>query len=149
METPQRPAFAERMHEVCSLLGIPPGHGRQAALGKRFAVTPKAARKWLLGLGYPELELAVAIADAAGVTITWLLQGSLPKHSAPVDSNIGLAVEALVELPDQGREAAIEMLEFQIHRAGGWFTEEQAARYVVALESLRKGPQDNKPSSAA
>lgn len=129
--------FARRMHEVCDELGIPPGRGRQTALGQRFQVTPKAARKWLEGLGYPEMQLAVRIANEAKVHVTWLLQGSAPKFldSARTATSAQLG-EIVGSLPEAERQQAIDFIRYKVERSGQWYAAEQVARYVSLLDSL-------------
>lgn len=71
-----RQAFATRMSIVCDLLQIPPaGKNRQEALGTMFGVTQKAARKWLVGDGYPDTAKGVQIAMQAKVSFDWLMTG--------------------------------------------------------------------------
>ena len=66
--------FAERMHELCEDWKMPESR-RQTLLGAKFKVTPNTARKWLLGLGFPEMEMCIQIAKEAEVNIRLLLQG--------------------------------------------------------------------------
>lgn len=69
-------AFATRMGIVCDLLNIPPaGKNRQETLGKMFGVTQKAARKWLVGEGYPDTAKGVQIATQANISFDWLMTG--------------------------------------------------------------------------
>jgi transcriptional regulator with XRE-family HTH domain len=103
-------AFAQRMAELCNDLGLPSERGRVSALARAFNVTSNAAKKWLTGVGMPELEKAVEIADRARASVTWLLQGAGPKH-LPGSSNtmaeaIGQAAAALAE------DAAAEIASF-------------------------------------
>jgi phage repressor protein C with HTH and peptisase S24 domain len=44
-------------------------------LAKATGVSPSAFRKWLNGLAEPRRDRLVALAEAAGVTVSWLAQG--------------------------------------------------------------------------
>jgi len=148
MDTNQiRQEFAARMNEVCDALEIPKGHGRQSMLGKRFEVSPKAARKWLMGQGYPEMAMAVRIANEAGVNLAWLLQGTLPKRGSRVDPDLASVVEAIMDLPSESRTATLDLIEYQMQRVKGWFAEERLKRYQHALEHIRERNKstDNTP----
>jgi transcriptional regulator with XRE-family HTH domain len=125
------------MEEVCDLLGIPEGHGRQAELGRAFGVTPKAARKWLQGEGYPEMAKAVEICSRVDVNLTWLLQGVGPQRGHAIDGDQLRIVEALQALPREQRTAVFEFIRFTLDRTPGWFAEEQRGRYMAALDALR------------
>lgn len=131
-------AFSKRMHELCDDLGIPAGHGRFAALGRKVGKTPNAARKWLLGKGYPEMAQAVALCDEAGVNVLWLLQGTGPKRGERVDQDALRIAEGLQALPMENRQAALEYLRYEFDRADGWFTNEALARYMHSIEELKR-----------
>lgn len=139
MEVPAiRAAFAARVHELCDELGIPNGHGRQTALGKMFGVTSKAARKWLLGISYPEMPLAVAMCDRAGVNLLWFLQGTPPKRGDRVNPAVAQLADGLERLPFEHRQAVLDHMRYQFERANGWFTEEALARYMHSIDELQQ-----------
>lgn len=72
-------SFAERVSLVSDRLGIPPaGKNRQAALGNRFGVSQKAARKWLVGEGFPDTSITIKMAIEARVSYDWLMTGRAP-----------------------------------------------------------------------
>lgn len=130
--------FAQRLSEVCVELGIPPGHGQQAALGRMFGVTPKAARKWLVGEGYPEMEMALRICERAGVNINWLLQGVGPKRGDKVDTKALVLSEAIEALPPEERQQALNFLGYTLeHSHSQVFTGERLARYMRMLDSFK------------
>jgi transcriptional regulator with XRE-family HTH domain len=142
METKHHHAdFAARMNEICADLGIPTGRGRQAQLGRMFGVTPKAARKWLLGEGFPELTQALEIADRAGVNINWLLQGIGPKRSDVIDTKALVASEALEALPDMPRHAVLQFMGFTLKENADHLFAEQLTRYLRALDTYRQPPK--------
>jgi phage repressor protein C with HTH and peptisase S24 domain len=62
-------------------------------LAKATGVSPSAFRKWLKGEAEPSRDRLVALAGAAGVTVSWLAQGEGPEPS-------------LVVLGARGEEAA-------------------------------------------
>lgn len=126
------------MHEICTALGIPPGRGRQAALGRMFGVTSKAARKWLVGTGLPELGQALAIAERAGVNVNWMLQGIGPKRSDVIDTKALVVAEALETLPGTARDAVLRFMEFTLKENADGLIGEQLTRYLRALNSFRQ-----------
>jgi hypothetical protein len=133
-----RAAFAARVNQLCDELAIPDGHGRQTALGKRFEVSPKAARKWLMGLAYPEMTTATRMCDAAGVSLLWFLQGVGPKKGEHVNADVLAVVELLDALPVDKRAAILDFIGFQVQNAGSWFTPAASARYHGAIAQLRR-----------
>jgi len=133
-----RQAFAARINEVCDDLQIPRGHGRQTALGKLFGVTPKGARKWLVGAGYPDMAMAVRIANAARVNVNWLLQGLGPKRGEHYDLRTVTITEGIEELPSEDRKQVFEFIRYKFDKADGWFAEEKLARYMTVLDQLAK-----------
>jgi transcriptional regulator with XRE-family HTH domain len=133
-----REAFARRMHELCDELGIPRGHGRNAALGRKVGKTPNAARKWLLGLGYPELSHAVALCKEAQVNVNWLLQGAGPKKGERTDADTLRLAEGLERLPLENKQAVLEYLRYEFERADGWFTHEALARYIDSIDEIKR-----------
>lgn len=77
-ELNQKAEFSRRLNEALdeSPLHIPAkGDGRQTVVAKLFGVGQKAARKWLEGEGFPELEKAIEIAIRLSITVEWLLTG--------------------------------------------------------------------------
>lgn len=83
-------AFSERVNLVCDRLGIPPaGKNRQAELGNRFGVSQKAARKWLVGEGFPDTAISIRMAVDARVSYDWLMTGRLPMEVADYSSQEG------------------------------------------------------------
>ena len=97
-------SFAGRVHELCDDMGIPAA-GRQTALAKVFNVTPNTARKWLQGIGMPELDRAIAIAMWADTNVLWLLQGVTPKRGDKIDAAPGELIDGVSQLPaDQAQQ---------------------------------------------
>jgi hypothetical protein len=133
-----RAQFAMRVHELCDELGIPAGHGRQTILGKRFGVTPKAARKWLMGLAFPEMATAVRMCAEAQVNVNWLLQGVGPKKGERTDADTLRLAEGLERLPLENKQAVLEYLRYEFERADGWFTNETLARYIDSIDEIKR-----------
>lgn len=131
-------AFAERMHEVCDDMGLPAERGRQSDLARHFGVTPKAARKWLNGDNYPELPLAIRIANWAQVNITWLLQGSGLKRGNRIDGKVAVLDEALHSLPPELGTDLVDNLRAKLVRAGKLQVQEPAGRYETMLRAYEK-----------
>jgi hypothetical protein len=139
----ERQVFALRMHEICDDLKLPKGRGRQTELGKLLEVTPKGARKWLTGAGWPEMDMAVRIANKAGVNVLWLLQGTGLKRGDRIDENTRTVVEAIERLPTEERGRVLNYLRFELQEHPGWFAEETRARYVSAIDALTRKPPSN------
>lgn len=126
--------FAARMNELCEDKGLPK-RGRQVALAAQFKVTNKAARKWLLGLGYPEMDMAVKIANWGDVSLNWLLQGLGPKHERRVDARAALLDEAIRLLPRESGIDLIDSLRAKLIRIGKLDANEPAPRYGKMLDA--------------
>lgn len=130
--------FAARMNEICDDKGLTKAHGRQAELGRKFDVTPKAARRWLLGLGLPELVMAIRIAEWADVNLNWLLQGVGPKRGNRIDARLAVLDDAIHSLPrDQGLDL-IDNLRAKLIRVGRITAEEPEGRYQNVLQSYER-----------
>ena len=146
-----RAGFAERMNTLCDELGVVRGHGRNASLGRMFDVTPNAARKWLLGLAYPEMPLAVSMCDKARINLIWLLQGTPPMRGERIpESTLGL-VNAIEELPTEQRNAVLEYARFQLQRTPDWFSPQALRRHLAAIDTVhaQPGPETRRQAQAA
>ena len=88
----EKAKFSARLNMALdeSPLGIPAkGEGRQVVVAKMFSVGQKAARKWMEGEGFPEMEKCIIIARKLNVSIEWLLTGRGKRHMID-DANAGL-----------------------------------------------------------
>ncbi len=110
-----------------------------------FGVTPKGARKWLLGLAYPEMPLAVLMCNKARLNVLWLLQGTPPKHGERVNAEALALAEGLQSLPLENRQAVLEFMRYEFGRADGWFTNEALQRYLDTIDTLRRQSADTRP----
>ncbi|MGL4526325.1 MAG: hypothetical protein ACRCUC_05050 [Aestuariivirga sp.] len=110
-------------------------------MARIFGVTPNAARKWLLGEGYPEMEVAVKIATWADVTIEWLLTGRGSKRSSAIATKTLVLGEAVEALPVEERQQVLDFLGYKIERAGAVFTRAKFARYMTMLDQFAKAPK--------
>lgn len=107
-----------------------------------FGVTPKAARKWLIGEGYPETETVLRIAEKAGVNVNWLLQGVGPKRGDKVDTKALVITEALEALPPEDRQQVLNFMGYTFEHAHSTvFTGERLARYMRMLDSFKTAPR--------
>lgn len=132
--------FAARLSEVCDAKGIASGRGRQSALAMQFGVSPNAARKWLLGLGLPELDLAVKIANWGDVNVNWLLQGVGPIRGEKMEPAAEIVSEGITQLPVEDRQQVFDFLRYKFDKADGWFTSEKLASYMQMLDRLAANP---------
>jgi transcriptional regulator with XRE-family HTH domain len=124
---------------------LPAERGRQTALAKQFNLTPNAVRKWLLGEGMPELDVAIAVAKWANVNFEWLMTGRGPKRGTLVETRALVLGEAVQDLPDPDRQQAIDFVRYKIERSTGVLSVEKMGRYMVMLDAFAKTP---KPPSA-
>lgn len=84
----EKEQFSKRLNELCDEAGIPPiGKARQTTVAKIFMVSQEAARKWLGGLGLPELERSIGIAKHFNAYLEWLLTGRGPKYISTAAEN--------------------------------------------------------------
>lgn len=59
--------FAGWLNAALDAAGVQPGRGRAGAVAKRYKVSVPAARKWLDGVGLPDMaQLAVIVSDLSG-----------------------------------------------------------------------------------
>jgi transcriptional regulator with XRE-family HTH domain len=140
----EKGAFAARLNEVCSDMGLPAERGRQTGLAKLFKLTPNAVRKWLLGEGLPEMEVAIAIAKWGGVNFDWLMTGRGVKHGVNVDTKAIVLGEAIQELPEDERQQTIDFVRYKIERSTAALSAEKIGRYMVMLDAFAKVPRPPK-----
>lgn len=136
-QTEQKISFAARLNELCDDMQLP-AHGRQALLAKQFGVGPKAARKWLLGEGYPEMDLAIRIAQWANVSFNWLMTGMGPKREGHADTKVVVLDEALDSMPVDDRQQVFDFIEYKIHRNEAMFAGERLTRYLTMIDAFKK-----------
>lgn len=127
-------AFAGRLHELCNDKKVRAGHGRATDLARLFGLTPNATRKWLLGLGLPNLEQCITVAQWGDVNIEWLLTGRGPKRSQWAATNGVVIDEMLRSMPKEERQESVAMLRYEVSKATPFLVEEQARRYIAALD---------------
>ena len=129
-------AFAQRLHELCDDAKLPT-RGRQTRLAELFRVTPKAARKWLTGLGLPELEMSIRLARWGNVNIEWLLTGRGPKRGSLVDTRDLMLGEMVKSLPAVTRNEIADYLGYKIERGIPSLAEEEKARYLHVIANYK------------
>lgn len=94
---PRRIAFAERLSVALDEIGMPPmNHGRQTEVSKLFNVSQGAARKWLFGESYPEIDKLPDICRKLNVTMKWLVSGSGDMHDENSDNGEAQIDESLL-----------------------------------------------------
>ena len=110
--------------------------GRQTELAKLFNVSPNGARKWLLGEGMPELEVAIRLARWADVNVEWLLTGRGPKRGAHLDTKALILSEALEALAPTDRHEVLGYFAYKVqHSVSRVITESQVNRYIAAINT--------------
>lgn len=131
-------AFAARMNELCDDLGIPAGRGRQTELARLVGLNPNAARKWLHAEGYPNIDVAVALCDRAGIHINWLLQGTLPKRiDSKTDTKALILDEALHTLLPNDAQQVFDFISYKIERSEVPIVGERLSRYMKMLDAFK------------
>jgi len=135
----ERHGFASRLVELCNTAGMPE-RGRQSQLARQFEVTPKAARKWINGLGLPELEMIMAIARWGNVNMEWLLTGRGPKRGNLVDTKDLLLGEMMRNLPAATRHEVADFLGYKIEKGVPTLANEERAKYLLLIETFKNGP---------
>lgn len=141
--TEQKLGFASRLNEVCDDMKLP-ARGRQSALAKLFDVGPKAARKWLVGEGYPETEMSVRIATWGNVSFNWLMAGIGPKREGHADTKVVILDELLESMPEDDRQQVFDFIQYKIHRNEGLFVGERLARYMKMIDAFKKDRDNNR-----
>jgi hypothetical protein len=136
-QTDEKLAFAKRLNEICDDKRMP-GHGRQTEVARIFGVGPKAARKWLVGDGFPEMELAIRIAKWANVSFNWLMAGTGPKREGYADTKTVVLGEVIESLPGDNGQQSLDFIEYQIRRNEGFFAGERLARYLMMIDAFKK-----------
>ena len=133
-ESPEKQAFSARLREICAEKQLP-DRGRQSALASLFSVTPNAARKWLLGLGLPETEVAIRIAKWADVNYEWLMTGRGLMRGDKVPTRALVVDEVLRRGTPADRKEVVNFLRYKLENAEAPIAEEERARYLAALET--------------
>jgi transcriptional regulator with XRE-family HTH domain len=136
-QTDEKLSFAKRLNEVCDDKKMPV-HGRQTELARLFSVGPKAARKWLIGEGFPEMELAIKIAKWAGVSFNWLMTGHGPKREGHADTKVVVLGEVLESMPGDDGQQVLDFIEYKIQRSESLFVGERLARYMTMIDAFKK-----------
>lgn len=131
--------FAKRLEEICDDMGIPEG-GRQTKLASQFEVVPNTARKWLLGIGLPELEMCMRIAKWADVNLLWLLQGGGLKKGEKIDKEAQALKQLIDEMPGESRQASFDFIGYQLTRADGFIRPDKVSEYMKLLDKLKANP---------
>jgi transcriptional regulator with XRE-family HTH domain len=139
MNSTVKQAFAARLHEICDDMGLPKERGRQTELAREFELNPNAVRKWLLGEGMPELDMAVRVADWADVNLNWLLQGVGPKRAERFDFKAEVINEAIKSLPRELGLDLVDNLRAKLERIGKIKSGDTAPnRYRTMLEGYEQ-----------
>lgn len=134
--TAEKQQFARRLNELCDDMKLPI-HGRQSELARIFGVGPKAARKWLVGEGYPEIELAVRIAKWGNVSFNWLMTGAGPKREGHADTKMLVLGEVLESMPADTGQQVFDFIEYKLQRSN-LFTGDRLARYLTMIDAFKR-----------
>jgi transcriptional regulator with XRE-family HTH domain len=112
--------FAARLNEICNDKGMPLKFaGRQAALADVIIeltgekISPKAARKWLEGEGFPSTDKMILLAKWAGVKSEWFLSGDGAKYEVASynDPRIDHVLKIMQEMPEYKIDQAVRIID--------------------------------------
>ena len=92
-----QPAFMARLHRMAQSW---PSSG---SLAQAAGVSPSALRKWLKGQAEPSRERLVALAEAAGVSVSWLATGEGPEPAILTQAAPERGARAVVSRHAPGR----------------------------------------------
>ena len=90
-------AFAQRLNEAMESCGHQI-RGRARLLSKQFAVSDKAASKWLKGEAIPETSKIPELSKFLGVNGEWLLSGSGDMKPVLDSSKLGEIINTLQKM---------------------------------------------------
>lgn len=97
------------------------------------------SRKWLLGDGYPNIDVAVTLCDRAGVNVNWLLQGTLPKQrNAKTDTKALILDEALHTLQPADAQQVFDFIGYKLEKSDGIIVGERLSRYMKMLDAFKE-----------
>ena len=146
VETDELSSFSHRVNEICSDMKLPE-RGRQGALAKLFGVTQKGARRWLVGEGYPEMQMCVRLAKWAGVQLEWLLTGRGPKYESSMASDRLWVLEALDDMDIERAQATLDFYGYQLQNSSKIIASEKTARYLSMIDTIKKDMSAKAPKS--
>lgn len=135
--TGNRMQFAARLREICDDMGVPE-RGRQTELGRLFNVSPKAARKWLVGDGFPEIHMAISIARWADVSFDWLMTGVGIKKPGLTSTKHIVLNEAIDSMPIDDRQQVLDFILYKIERNDALFRGDRLTRYLTMIDAFKK-----------
>jgi transcriptional regulator with XRE-family HTH domain len=130
-------AFAARLNEVCADMALPE-HGRQSQLARLLGVTQGSTRKWLTGIGYPEMEKIVHICEWSGVNVNWLVMGVGPKRPGLIDTKTAILGEAIEAMPSNERQQVLDFLAYKFERSAEFFASDRLARYMKMIDAFKQ-----------
>ena len=129
--------FASRLHELCSEKGLP-ARGRQSELARLLGVTQGATRKWLTGVGFPDMDKIIQICEWAGANVNWLVMGIGPKRSDVIDTKTVILGEAIDSMRPEDRQQVLDFIGYKIERSGQFYAGEQLARYMKMIDAFKR-----------
>jgi transcriptional regulator with XRE-family HTH domain len=129
-----RRQFASRLIEACEDKGLPE-RGRQTALAKQFGVSQQAARKWLDGESFPEVDKVIAMAEWLEVNVNWLLQGVGAKSLDKLPTRALVIDEVMRHGTAEERRELVNFIRYKLANAALPLPPERLQRYVKALDT--------------
>lgn len=112
-----------------------PVRGRQTALAKQFGVSQQAARKWLDGASFPEVDKLVAMAEWFDVNVNWLLQGVGPKRGDKTPTRALVVDEVMSRGTPEERRELVNFIRYKLENSETPIAAERKQRYVAALNT--------------
>lgn len=134
--------FSERLAQLCDEKGLPE-RGRQSMLARDFGVSQGAVRKWLTGGAFPEMEMALRLADHFDVNVNWLLQGTGPKRGDRVDMRALVANDILSSGSPELRKEFLDYIKFKVSTAAdAMFPREQRDRTLRMIDEYEQASRN-------
>lgn len=96
-------------------------------------------KKWLDGVGWPDMARAIDLANLLKVNVNWLLQGNGPMRGDRIPESTRLVVEVIDRLPTESRRNVLSYLRFELSKHQGWFAEPARTLYGAAIDALEAG----------
>ncbi|MBU2750815.1 helix-turn-helix transcriptional regulator [Acidithiobacillus thiooxidans] len=128
-------AFAERLNESLDAIGFTArGEGRQTALGNFMGLTQKAARKWLVGEGYPGEDSRNKLAELCRVRYEWLMTGNGERYPSGMSVR---HVPVSATVPDGEKTIRIPLMNVNGAQGAGCYPPE----HEIVIQEIMVGEQ--------
>ncbi|MBE5253481.1 MAG: helix-turn-helix domain-containing protein [Enterobacterales bacterium endosymbiont of Blomia tropicalis] len=135
------PPVAERLYTLMKRSGV-----NKSGLARICEVTPQAAGKWFT-TGNISKESALKIAEAFGVSLTWLLGDELSENSEPIEDDFNptelsdrqkTLLKLFERLPESAKTNHIAALQEMVENYDSLFKELLKSRNIDEIMKTKK-----------